>query len=224
MIAFSDNPVAAEQQMTAIIYYMTTFGFVDGSFDLSEKMEIKRWIRSLVEMRVEAMGLDDAATKRNVIDKQIAYFDRIFERVTSEIQGLFDEAVADGEKPEDFVNARLKLRCFELFTSFDTKSRATLLFIVNQLLKADGVVHDNERKFRDELMALLDHAVTSLPAPPPARPVASAPTTTLENAQRLIASMGEHPLLQQGEEHYSRDPARMQPQIVKDHALMTQAV
>src|SRR5215470_2481151 len=225
MIAFSDNPVAAEQQMTAIIYYMTTFGFVDGSFDLSEKMEIKRWIRSLVEMRVEGMGLDDAAVKRNVIDKQIAYFDRIFERVTSEIQGLFDEAVADGEKPEDFVNARLKLRCFELFTSFDTKSRATLLFIVNQLLKADGVVHENERKFRDELMALLDHAVTALPAPPaPSRAAAAAPSTTLEAAQRLIASMGEHPLLQQGEEHYSRDPARMQPQMVRDHALMTQAV
>jgi len=225
MIAFSDNPVAAEQQMTAIIYYMTTFGFVDGSFDLSEKMEIKRWIRSLVEMRVEGMGLDDAAMKRNVIDKQVAYFDRIFERVTSEIQGLFDEAVADGERPEDFVNARLKLRCFELFTSFDPKSRATLLFIVNQLLKADGVVHENERKFRDELMALLDHAVTALPAPPPPRAAAAAaPSTTLEAAQRLIASTGEHPLLQQGEEHYSRDPARMQPQMVRDHALMTQAV
>jgi len=226
MIAFSDNPVAAEQQMTAIIYYMTTFGFVDGSFDLSEKMEIKRWIRSLVEMRVEGMGLDDAAMKRNVIDKQVAYFDRIFERVTSEIQGLFDEAVADGERPEDFVNARLKLRCFELFTSFDPKSRGTLLFIVNQLLKADGVVHENERKFRDELMALLDHAVTELPAPSaPARaPAAAASATTLEAAQRMIASFGEHPLLQEGEEHYSRDPARMQPQMVRDHALMTQAV
>src|SRR5215813_12367675 len=223
MIAFSDNPVTAEHQMSAIIYYMTTFGFVDGRFDMSEKLEIRRWIRALVEMRVDGMGLQDLHQKLEVIDKQTVYFDRIFERVTSEVQGLFDEAVAEGERPEDFVNARLKLRCFELFTGFDKPSRETLLFIVNRLLEADGIVHENESRFRDELIGLLNHEgptktlvlVHNVPA---------WPTTTVEAPRRMAAATSEHPLLQQGEEHFSRDPSRMQPQMLRDHSLMSQAV
>src|SRR5262245_43587425 len=155
MIAFSQSPVVAEQQMSAIIYYMTTFGFIDGRFDAAEEVEIRRWIRALVEMRVDSMGIPDLGERLAVVERQTSYFERIFVRVTGEIQALFDEPVAQHEQPLDYVLARLRLRCFELFRGFDVKSQETLLFIVNRLLEADGVVHENERIFRDELIELL---------------------------------------------------------------------
>ncbi len=34
---FSKDPQIAEQQMRAIIVYCTTFGYIDGSFDMSER-------------------------------------------------------------------------------------------------------------------------------------------------------------------------------------------
>src|SRR5215831_18045571 len=103
MIAFSQSPVVAEQQMSAIIYYMTTFAFIDGRFDVAEEAEIRRWIRALVEMRVDSMGIPDIDERLAVVEKQTGYFERIFVRVTHEIQALFDEPVAQNERPLDFV-------------------------------------------------------------------------------------------------------------------------
>src|SRR6266702_2855766 len=148
MIAFSEDPVTAEQQMSAIIYYMVTFGFIDGTFDAREQNAVRQWIRALVDLRVRAMGLNAR------------------------------DSFEHGEQPMAFVLARLKLRCFELFKSFDTKSQEGLLFIVDRLLEADGVVHPEEKRFRDELVALLQRrdptppprATASLPAPPTIAP------------------------------------------------------
>ena len=36
MMTFSDDPNLAEQQMHAIIFYLTTFGYIDGDFDAKE--------------------------------------------------------------------------------------------------------------------------------------------------------------------------------------------
>jgi len=224
MIAFSDSPVVAEQQMTAIIYYMTTFGFIDGRFDITEEMEIRRWIRALVEMRVELMGIPEVADRLPIIEKQVAYFERIFVRVTGEVQALFDETVAEGEQSVDFVLARLRLRCFELFRAFDSKSQWTLLFIVNRLLEADGIVHKNEAIFRDELVELLRDDLPSEPPPPPAVAASGPPPVTIEAPRRAVATLTEHPFLQLNEEHYKRDPERLREQLIRDHAIMAQAV
>src|SRR5437763_1301976 len=56
---FSKNPEIAEQQMIAIIVYLTTFGYIDGNFDLAEKVFVLNYIRSLVEMRVAEQGERD---------------------------------------------------------------------------------------------------------------------------------------------------------------------
>jgi Calcineurin-like phosphoesterase len=223
MIAFSDSPVVAEQQMAAIIYYLTTFGFVDGRFDDSERTEIRRWIRALVEMRVDAMGLDTLTERLETVEKQNQYFERVFQRVTAESQALFDEAVAHGEKPEDFVMARLRLRCYELFKAFDPRSQETLLYIVNRVLEADGVIHAIERRFRDDLIELLklEPARTAGATPVSA---AQLPPITFEAPQRLVGTLTEHALLQLGEEHYSRDPGRLSEQLLRDYELMREAV
>ena len=48
MMAFSDDPQVAEQQMHAIIFYLTTFGYIDGDFDLSEKEFVIKQLESYI--------------------------------------------------------------------------------------------------------------------------------------------------------------------------------
>src|SRR5258708_7393005 len=93
-------------------------------------------------MTCAARSIMPARDAFDVAEKQGACFERVFPRLHGEIQALLDDPVAHGEKPLDFVLARMKLRCFELFRSFDPKSQETLLFIVDRLLEADGVVHE----------------------------------------------------------------------------------
>ena len=37
MITFSTDPKRAEQEMHAVIFYLVTFGYIDGDFDASER-------------------------------------------------------------------------------------------------------------------------------------------------------------------------------------------
>ena len=47
MISFSADPNAAEQEMRAVIYYLTAFGFVHGTFDVSEMGFVLPFVREL---------------------------------------------------------------------------------------------------------------------------------------------------------------------------------
>ena len=98
MIAFSQNPVVAEQQMTAIITYLITFGYIDGQFDVREKVFIHEYIQALVRMRVDAMGIADPADRALITERQTAYFEKVFDRVHREIKENFDEVVAVGRE------------------------------------------------------------------------------------------------------------------------------
>ena len=51
MLKFSNDPDVAEQQMNAIIFYLTAFGYIDGDFDSTEKTFVKIYIRQLVNQR-----------------------------------------------------------------------------------------------------------------------------------------------------------------------------
>src|SRR5205823_4082357 len=53
MLTFSHDPDVAEQQMNAIIFYLTAFGYIDGEFDLTEKTFVKIYIRQLVNDRAK---------------------------------------------------------------------------------------------------------------------------------------------------------------------------
>src|SRR5262249_15092881 len=114
MVVFSKNPQIAERQMQAVIVYLTTFGWIDGDFDLSEKLFVLEYIRSLVEMRVSQAGIDDPMLRLETINRYTTHFDMEFERVDTEIRSWFDEVVAGDENQTKFVHARMKLRCFEL--------------------------------------------------------------------------------------------------------------
>ena len=53
MLTFSRDPNVAEQQMNAIIFYLTAFGYIDGEFDRAEKTFVKIYIRQLVTARAK---------------------------------------------------------------------------------------------------------------------------------------------------------------------------
>src|SRR3954466_570693 len=157
MLTFSTNPEVAEQQMNAIIFYLTAFGYIDGNFDFTEKTFVRIYIRQLVTQRANTALPDaDAKTRDEVINKFTTHFHEVFEQIDRGVKELFDEAVADGEDVNKFVYAKLKLRSYEIFQSFDRDNQNELLATIDELIYADGTVHPSEKKFRDELGALLD--------------------------------------------------------------------
>src|SRR5689334_1846848 len=157
MLTFSTNPDVAEQQMHAIIFYLTAFGYIDGEFDFTEKTFVRIYIRQLVTQRAKtAMPDADEKTREDVVNRFTTHFHEVFEGVDRGVRGLFDEAVADGEDVEKFVYAKLKLRSYEIFQSFDRDNQNELLSTIDELIYADGSVHPAEKKFRAEIEALLD--------------------------------------------------------------------
>lgn len=156
MISFSADPNAAEQEMRAVIYYLTAFGFVDGSFDVEEMGFVLRFVRELVEARAASAPGISPEIRAELVEKWTRHFEEVAEEVAQEIDAHTKEPVAEGEADGAFVMTRVKLRCFELFTRFDETSRERLLSIAEGMMAADGVVHPEELKFRDELHALLD--------------------------------------------------------------------
>src|SRR5262245_20739926 len=162
MLTFSTNPDVAEQQMNAIIFYLTAFGYIDGEFDFTEKTFVRIYIRQLVGARAKsAMPGADPKTCEEVVHKFVTHFLEVFEQIDHSIKDLFDEAVADGERVEQFVYAKLKLKSYEIFQTFDSANQHEPLATVDELIYADGSVHPAEEKFRRELEALLDITTTS---------------------------------------------------------------
>ena len=219
MLTFSSDPQMAERQMQAIIFYLTTFGYIDGDFDAAEKEFVRDYIGKLVTRRVEH-GMPDAAAheKADVISKFTTHFQEVFENIDRHVRELFTESVASDEDPTQFVHAKLKLRCFEIFQGFDRTSQEALLETVDSLIEADGQVHPAEVKFRSELAALLEtqlgieiHLEEERPPIRVSMPIA------------LPAPRSSHPFLDQLEFHYSRDPETIQKQVAADLATIDRA-
>ena len=139
MLTFSHDPDVAEQQMNAIIFYLTAFGYIDGEFDLTEKTFVKIYIRQLVNDRAKILMPDaDAKTRGEVVAKFVAHFHEVFENVDNQVRALFDEVAADGEDVNAFVYAKLKLRAFEIFQGFDRDNQKELLSTVDDGPAFDG--------------------------------------------------------------------------------------
>src|SRR5258708_17886618 len=214
---FSPDSRVAEQQMHAVIFYLTAFGYIDGDFDDSEKAFIRDYVGKLVEQRArDALG-DDLGEHRDTIARWTAHFLEVFEMVDAEIQGHFTESVAEGEDTAQFVLARLKLRCFELFKQFDEENRAALLATVDVLMMADGVVHPSEQQFRDEALALLSAPIE----------LDDLEIETVEEGSVVIApptKLGlremDHPFFKRGEVDYAKDPITFAKQAELDLALV----
>lgn len=155
MLKFSSNGPEAEKQMRAVIFYLTTFGYIDGDFDAAEKDFVRGYIKKLVAHRVAGANLEPKVAAE-LTTKFNTHFLEVFESIDRQVMDLFTEAVAEGEAQDTFVHAKLKLRCFEIFKSFDEASQEQLMATVDELINADGSVHPAEAKFRAELADLLN--------------------------------------------------------------------
>jgi hypothetical protein len=221
MLTFSNDPDVAEQQMNAIIFYLTAFGYIDGDFDLTEKTFVKIYIRQLVTARANAAMPDaDRKTKTEVIDKFVSHFHEVFEHQDRQIRALFEEVVSDQEKVEQFVYAKLKLRCYEIFHSFDLLNQKALLSTLDELIYADGSVHPAEHKFREELEALLGAEI----------PLAAGDLelvgghVEIAPPAALAPRVDNHPFFSGFEQHYSADPVKIREQAEADLKLMSRFV
>lgn len=221
MLLFSNDPKTAERQMHAVIFYLTTFGYIDGDFDASEREFVRDYIRRLVESRVEAgMSLADPNLRKELIDKFTAHFHEVFENIDRHVKELFTEAVARDEDQDEFIHAKLKLRCFEIFQSFDEVSQEALMSSIDELIEADGQVHPAEVKFRAELAELLeaDLGIEIVEEGDATVKVALHDRTTLPPVTE------KHPFFDQFEFHYAREPDKMRKQIDADLGLLERTI
>ena len=138
--------------------------------------------------------------------KFASHFHEVFEQVDRSVKALFDEAVADGEDVEKFVYAKLKLRCYEIFKTFDRDNQTELLVDDRRAdLRRRRRSIRAEQKFRNELEALLDNPTpiddADIEIVQPATrsrstdPTAVTPRSTTTRSSRAF------------EHHYSADPA-----------------
>jgi Calcineurin-like phosphoesterase len=224
VLTFSTNPDVAEQQMNAIIFYLTAFGYIDGEFDFTEKTFVRIYIRQLVAARAKAaMPTAEPKTREEVVNKFVAHFLEVFEQIDRSVKELFDEAVADGEDVEKFVYAKLKLKSYEIFQTFDAANQHELLATVDELIYADGSVHPAEEKFRKELEALL-HSVTDSLVTTQFEAVREPNRIAIEGPTSLRSRHEDHPFFTSFEQHYSANPERIRKQVATDLELMRRFV
>lgn len=216
MITFSQDPEVAERQMQAIIFYLTTFGYIDGDFDNSEKDYVRNYIRSLVEQRVQTgMPNADPKLQKEIADRFTTHFHETFEQIDAEVRELFTESVAEQDTQEAFVHSRLKLRCFELFQGFDRQNQEVLLEAMDALIEADGQVHPAEQKFRNELVALFESDLgIEIVADE------SKPRVQVTEHEQGPAPAVSHPFFEQFEHHYSSDSDIIAKQVKADLELV----
>ena len=217
MIQLSPDPVVAEQQIEAVIFYLTTCGYIDSEFDLREKAFVRQFLRKLVTDRVDAQGDLDPELRFEQIEQQHEHYVQLFGQVNYEVKSLFSEAVADKEDVNAFVISKLKLRCFELFEGLRPDARRALLDVVDSFINADGVVHPAEVQFRNELAALLDQSEVA------ADEAGVDTKLEVEKPTELPPAEEDHPFFRGFEHHYSADPDQIRAQIEADLRLLEQA-
>ncbi|MEZ4312114.1 MAG: metallophosphoesterase [Polyangiaceae bacterium] len=232
MITFHLDPTIAEQQMQAVIFYLTAFGHIDGNFDRSEKTYVRDYVSKLVYARAQSILGDKAPEHQADIDRTIQHFHLVIDETQRHIESLFTESVAEGESTEQFVLAKLKLRCFELFRRFDDNTRSQLLASVDDLMLADGTMHPAEEAFRRELYKLLFEPVLVddddlEEVEPAAEELDDAdldevqPGAVIINApKKLDAAHADHPFFRDFEYPYAKDRETFAVQAKADMDLM----
>lgn len=220
MITFSSDPKRAEQEMHAVIFYLVTFGYIDGDFDAAEKNYIRETIARLIEHRART-AMPDApdAVRADVVRKFTAHFHEVLEGIDQNVKDLFTESVSSNEDPRAFVHAKLKVRCFEIFQSFDRSGQEQLMGVIDELLLADGVAHPAEVQFRGELAALLeqDFGLELVEED-------GASAVKVERPAPAQRSDRDHPFFRPFEHHFSSNPETIARQVGADRALIDRAL
>src|SRR5215218_5317066 len=102
MITFHSDPHVAEQQMHAIIFYLTAFGYIDGEFDGAEKKYVLDYVGKLVVERARGQLGANLDAHRGDIERWIEHFHEVVGETQQRIELLFTESVAEGETTAQF--------------------------------------------------------------------------------------------------------------------------
>ena len=208
--------------MHAVIFYLVTFGYIDGDFDATERSFVKDIIRQLIEHRAIS-AMPDAAKDvvADVITKYTRHFHEVFEGIDQNVRELFTESVSEGEDPKAFVHARLKVRCFEIFKSFDRGGQEQLMSLIDHLLLADGVAHPAEVQFRGELASFLedDFDIEIIDDGGD-----TARSVIVDRPRGSVPSTIDHPFFKPFEFHFSADPETIGRQVMADRQLIDRAI
>ncbi|MGB1016168.1 MAG: serine/threonine protein phosphatase, partial [Nannocystaceae bacterium] len=94
MIKLNSDPAIAEQQIEAIIYYLTACGYIDSEFDLTEKAFVRAYLRKLVTARIDELGPMSAELRYEQIEQLHEHYLERFQEIDHDVKGLFTEAVA----------------------------------------------------------------------------------------------------------------------------------
>jgi hypothetical protein len=221
MLSFSEDPILAEQQMHAVLFFMVTFGYIDGDFDAREKEFVRAQIVAMVEQRVDgAMPDADAKLRAELVGKYTRHFGEVFEGIDRHVKDLMTEPVAAGEEQGTFVRTKLKQRCFEILQGFDEQGREELMAAIDDLIMADGEAHPAEVLLRGEMAALLeaDLGIELVED--------GEPTSAMRIGETAImpSTGATHPFFERFEFHYHKEPDRMARQVAADRELLDRVI
>lgn len=216
MLNFNSDPAEAAREMEGVIFYLAAFGYIDGDFDRSERDYIDEFILALAESAEPDNTTSAGRARRAALVDRL---DRRFQRIDAELQAMWDEPTADGERAPEFVRSRTKVRCFEILEDFAPQDRAVLIEAVDQLLMADGVAHPEEVKFRDELAALVHAKAKKRDAPLTLQLAVGAHRwnrVAIHPQVERSRTDADHPSLEPLERNYSQDPEVFRRQLNQD--------
>lgn len=211
-----------DQEMDAIIFYLTAFAYIDGDYDEREHDYIEQFINKLVTYRAR-LALRDADTtlRAEQTTRWTQHFQEVFNNIEHAIASHFTESVADGEDSREFVFAKLKLRCYELFRRVPAENQRKLLELADELMAADGEIHPAEAKFKDELEELLQGEVEYED-----RVLAEATPggITVETPTQRPTRVDNYDVFAAFEHHYAKDPEAFAKQAETDLALIDRTI
>jgi len=220
MMDFSPDPYIAENQMKAIIFTLVAFGYIDSDFDPAEKEFVRKHIRKLVEHRARDVPGGPAAHAEE-IDRWSEHFYKVLAEIDRSVQRHFTESVGQGETHQQFVLAKLKLGCFELLKRFDAGKQAEILGTIDELIRADGVVHPEELKFREEIVRLLE---VPLELGDDDIETVAQGDFTVDQARKIEPRQSDHPLLFQSEWDFASDPEIFSKQCEGDMEVVARVM
>ncbi|MDY0004871.1 MAG: hypothetical protein RBU30_26470, partial [Polyangia bacterium] len=104
MLELSNDPDLAQEQMAGLIFYLVTFGTIDGFLSTSEMDFIHRVVRQVIEHRVDNPPPGAQIKDRQAeLDLYSGHFDKMLDRVQKEVAELMTEAVSEAESRQRFV-------------------------------------------------------------------------------------------------------------------------
>ncbi|MCA9565461.1 MAG: metallophosphoesterase, partial [Myxococcales bacterium] len=221
MFQFSPDPATADRQTQALIFFLTAFGYIDGNFDISERIFVRDYIKKLVDARVATAQIADPQARDKWAHDLYEHFIGVFNHTDQFVRELFNETLAAGEDLNEFVYGRLKLRTFEIIKGFTGENQRQLVEAMEGVIAADGIIHPAEAKFRSEVNQLL---AASVPAHLSGNAVVDTTVNLKIKTAQPQVSDDNHPIFERIERPYSSDPTELMHQAAKDYQLMTAAL